>query len=82
MRHDGILAGAKKGFDLEVLFNPFEEQFNLPTLFVDVGNGLRRPAELIADEDIVFAGFRIAVANSPDGFEWFPILACAVYSIV
>ena len=27
---DGILRGAVEGFDAQVLFDPFEEQFDLP----------------------------------------------------
>jgi hypothetical protein len=30
---------ADEGFDLQVLFPAFEEEFNLPTLFVNGGNG-------------------------------------------
>lgn len=31
---DGILAGAVKRFDAQVLFDSFEEEFHLPTSFV------------------------------------------------
>jgi len=43
LRHDCVLTGAKERFYFQVLFDPFEEQFNLPALFVDIGNGLCRP---------------------------------------
>ncbi len=69
MRHDCVLSVAQKRFDLEVLFDPFEEQFNLPSLLVNIGNGVRRPAELVGNEDIVLARFRVAVtdaANRPE----------------
>lgn len=53
--HHGVLSIAQKRFYLEVLFNPFEEQFNLPSLFVNIGDRFCWPGELIANEDIVFA---------------------------
>ena len=31
----GVLAGAEECFDAEVLFDPFEEQFDLSASFVD-----------------------------------------------
>jgi hypothetical protein len=36
---DCVLAGAEKGLDAEMLFDPFEEQFDLPALFVDFSDG-------------------------------------------
>jgi hypothetical protein len=39
LRHHGVLSIAQKRFYLEVLFDPFEEQFNLPSLLVNIGNG-------------------------------------------
>jgi len=39
LRHHCVLTGTEKSFDLEVLFYPFEEQFNLPPLPVNIGNG-------------------------------------------
>ena len=32
---DGVGAGPHEGFDLEMLFEQFEEQFNLPSFLVD-----------------------------------------------
>ena len=67
MRHDGVIGVAHEGFDLQVLFNPFEEKFYLPALFIDFGNGLRRPAKMIRDKDVMFARFRIMKAYPPNG---------------
>jgi hypothetical protein len=39
LSEDSILACAKKGFNLQILFNPFKKQFDLPSGFVDCGNG-------------------------------------------
>lgn len=38
LRHYSIFAGSKKALDLEILLHPFEEDFDLPTLFVNSGN--------------------------------------------
>jgi hypothetical protein len=37
--HDGILAGADEGLDAQVLFDPLEEEFDLPALLVDLRDG-------------------------------------------
>ncbi len=39
--HRRILADSQEGLDLEVLLDPFEEQFDLPTLLINVRDGLR-----------------------------------------
>ena len=36
---DGILAGPQKALYFEMLLDPLEEQFHLPSLSVDIGNG-------------------------------------------
>ncbi len=35
----GVLAGAEKVLDTQVLLDPFEKQFDLPAAFVKIGNG-------------------------------------------
>jgi hypothetical protein len=37
LRHDGIGAGAEEAFDLEILFDPLKEEFDLPTLPINLG---------------------------------------------
>ena len=34
LSHDGIQRSAQKGFHLQVLFDPLEEEFHLPAAFV------------------------------------------------
>ncbi len=41
---DGVLGGAEEAFDLEVLLDPFEEEFDLPAAFVEPGDSARRQA--------------------------------------
>ena len=36
LRHNRVLTGTQQSFDPEVLINPFEEQFNLPSLLVNI----------------------------------------------
>ena len=42
--------GAEKRFDAEVLFDPFEEQFDLPTGFVELRDGQCRQGEVVGQE--------------------------------
>ena len=35
---DGILGSAEKSLDAKVLFDPFEEEFHLPTAFVKIAD--------------------------------------------
>ena len=44
---DGILAGAIKRFDAQVLLDPFEEEFHLPASFVKLRNEGSRECEVV-----------------------------------
>ena len=44
---DGIDAGAEKGFDAQILLDPFEEQFDLPATFVHAGKGQGRQDKVV-----------------------------------
>ena len=37
---DGIGGGSQEALDFKILFDPFEEDFDLPAFFVNVSNGL------------------------------------------
>jgi len=56
--------GAVKGFDAQMLFDPFEEQFDLPAVTIQLGDGQRRHGEVVGQEDQGFASDRIAVADA------------------
>ena len=43
----GIFSGTDEGFDLQVLFEGFEEDLNLPALTVDVGNRGSAKVEMV-----------------------------------
>jgi hypothetical protein len=47
LSHDGVLGIAQEGLDLEVLLYPPKEDLDLPAFFIDIGDGLRRKAEVI-----------------------------------
>ena len=61
---DGVLGGAVKGLDTQVLLDPFEEQFDSPPAFVESADGLSRQGELIAEEDELFAGLRVMESDT------------------
>ena len=45
-----VVAGADEALDLQVLFERFEEEFDLPTLFVDVGDGRSAEVEVVGEQ--------------------------------
>ncbi len=64
---DGVLGGAEEALDAQVLFDPFEEQLDLPAAFVEPGDGERRQGEVVGQEDEGFAGLRVAVLDAAEG---------------
>lgn len=52
LSHDGISGSAEKGFDLQVLLDPFEEDLDLPTLAIDFGNGAGGEVKMVGEEAI------------------------------
>jgi hypothetical protein len=55
----GVRAGAIKGFDAQMLLEPFEEQFDLPAAMIELDDGQSRQGEVVGQEDQQFhrAGF-------------------------
>ena len=56
LRLDGVGRGADESLDLQVLLERFEEQFDLPAILVDRGDGAGTKAMMIGDEDENAAG--------------------------
>src|ERR1039457_2204815 len=56
--------GAIKGFDAEMLLDPFEEQFDLPASPIQLRDGPSRHGEVVGQEDEGFAGLGIATADA------------------
>jgi len=55
---DGIGAGSDKGLDLKVLLQMLEEDFNLPTVFVNGRDGAGSQVEVVRQEDQDFSRVR------------------------
>ena len=60
----GVWAGAVKGFDAQMLLDPFEEQFDLPAAPIQFGDGQSRDGEVVGEEDQRLAGFRVAITDA------------------
>ena len=56
--------GAVKGFDAQMLFDPFEEEFDLPAAAIELGDGQRWHGEVVGQKDQCFARFWIAIADA------------------
>jgi hypothetical protein len=67
LSHDRIQRGAQKGFHLQVLFDPFEEQLHLPAAFVQTSDGAGRPSEIVGKEDIHLSVVRVDITNAAEG---------------
>ena len=48
LQFDRIGIASEKAFELQMLFEPFEQQFNLPALFVGIGNLLGCGGQVVA----------------------------------
>ena len=68
-------AGAVKGFDAEMLLDPFEKQFDLPTALVELNDGQRRHGKVVGQKDQRRAGFRVTIA---DAAQWVGIVSLGV----
>src|SRR5665213_1508931 len=64
LRPHSVLGSAVEAFDAQVLLDPLEEQFHLPSAPVQGANGQRRQGELVGQEYQVLAGLGIAIADA------------------
>ncbi len=62
----GMSRGPDKGLDLQVLFQGFKEQFNLPAILVDGGNRARSQVVMISEEHQDVAGIFPNGFNAPE----------------
>src|SRR6266849_8083497 len=62
-----LLAGSVEGPNKKMLLDPFEEQFHLPALLVDVGNGPRRQGKVVGQKLQALVALGIEVAHLPEG---------------
>lgn len=73
MRQNGIFRVAKERFDLEVLLDEPKEDFDLPTLLVDIGDGAGRQRHVVGEEIEALPGFLIPIADLAQGQGFFAI---------
>jgi hypothetical protein len=64
----GVFGDAEKGFDAQVLLDPFEEEFDLPASFVELGDAECGEGKVVGDEDVLLVSFEVAVDDSAHGF--------------
>src|ERR1019366_4313319 len=61
----GVFGRAIEGFDTQMLLDPFEEQFDLPTAAVELSDRQGWFGEIVGQEHEPFAGLRVAEADAP-----------------
>jgi len=71
LRLHGVLAVTQKMFDAQMLLNPFEEQFNLPTAFVQCRNGRCWQPSIVRQEHQRLTGICIFETNPAQIFRIF-----------
>ena len=62
---DGILGGAEEGFDAQVLLDPLEKEFHLPSVAVEIGHRLCGHGEIVGQKIEGFAGLGMVVFDAP-----------------
>jgi len=67
LAHHGVLGVPDEGLDLQVLLDEAEENLDLPTFLVDVGDGLGRQLKIISEKDVAFIGGGIPVGDAAQG---------------
>ena len=73
MSLDGVLAGPEKRLDVQVLFDPFEEQLHLPTASVELGNRQSRNNKIVREEHESMKSFLVDEADATQRV-WKPAL--------
>ena len=58
-----IGAGAEVVFDAQVSFDPLEEEFDLPSRLVELGNGERRDLQIVCEEDQILFSLLVEVMH-------------------
>ena len=65
---DSVFGVAVEAFDVEVLFDPFEEEFHSPSGTIELGDGERGQIKVVGEEDEFALLFDIVEANAAEGF--------------
>ncbi len=64
LRFYRVLRRAEEGFDAQVLFDPFEEQFYLPTLLIKLCDRERGQIEVVGEKQQIFLAFGVVERNA------------------
>jgi len=64
LRIDSILGCTVEGFNMQVLLDPFEENFNLPSFPIKFGNGYSINRKIVGKEAIDLTIPKIFINNS------------------
>ena len=62
----GVFGCSVKRFDAKVLFDPFEEQFHLPSAFVELCDDQRGENKIVGQENVAFFLYGIEVTDPPE----------------
>jgi hypothetical protein len=63
LRLDGVVGRAEKRLDVQVLFDPFEEQFDLPAALVQFGDCHRVEREVVGQKDQPVFGVGVVITD-------------------
>jgi hypothetical protein len=63
-----ILGSAVKGFDLQVLLDPLEKEFDLPAAAVEFGYLQGRQVQAVGQKDVFLAGLRVPIVDAAQAF--------------
>ncbi len=61
-----VLRGAVKTLDAQILFDPLEEEFHLPALFVEFGYGSGGQQKVVGQKHQGFVGLGVVISHATD----------------
>ena len=61
-----VWGGSVEHLDAQMLFDPFEEQFDLPAAAIKLGDGRRRQGKVVRQEDETFVVFGIEETSAAE----------------
>src|SRR5262245_14366451 len=73
LRFDGVLRGAVKSFDPQMLLDPAKEQFDFPTTLIELGDGQSRQEKVVGEKDKTFLARPIEVSHAAKPFGIAPL---------
>ena len=66
-----------KGFNHNVLLDPFEEKLNIPPMMVEISNLKGAGLKVVGDKICIITCYRVMISNHPDRF-WVEFLVNVV----